>query len=152
VVPSHRARFGVGEHSIPRATADRLVARHQRSLNPDANRLNEATSEPAEEGVQKVFSSLWPRLRRVLVNPGSIYQFVLALASACKDSCFEVRDNGILKSQDFGIGPQAEKVSHTGEVKLSPKSKRPSKGGPLCCKMIAMHLKELGNWGGSPVR
>ena len=84
------------EHGIPRATADRLVARHQRSLDPNANRLSEATSEPTAEQVQKAFNSVWPRLRRVLVTPSSIYQFVLALVSACKDPCLELRDEGIL--------------------------------------------------------
>jgi hypothetical protein len=84
------------EHGIPRATADRLVARHQRSLDPNANRISEATSEPTAEQVQKVFNSVWPRLRRVLVTPSSIYQFVLALASACKDPCLELREEGIL--------------------------------------------------------
>jgi hypothetical protein len=86
----------LNEHGIPRATADRLVARHQRSLDPGANRLNEATSEPTAEQVQKVFKSVWPRLRRVLVTPRSIYQFVLALASACNNSCFEVGKDGTL--------------------------------------------------------
>jgi hypothetical protein len=84
------------ERGIPRATADRLVVRHQRSLDPDANRLSEATSEPTAEQVHKVFNSVWPRLRRVLVTPSSIYQFVLALASACKDPCLELREEGIL--------------------------------------------------------
>ena len=84
------------EHDIPRATADRLVTRHQRSLDPNANRLSEATSESTAEQVQNVFNSVWPRLRRVLVTSSSIYQFVLALASACKDPCLELRDEGIL--------------------------------------------------------
>jgi len=51
---------------------------------------------PTAERVQKVFNSVWPRLRRVLVTPSSIYQFVLALASACKDPCLELREEGIL--------------------------------------------------------
>lgn len=57
------------ERKIPRATADRLVTRHQQSLDPDANRLSESIPEPTEEEVQKVFSSVWPRLRRVLTTP-----------------------------------------------------------------------------------
>jgi hypothetical protein len=84
------------EHGIPRATADRLVARHQQSLDPSANRLNEATSKPTAEQVEKLFNSLRPRLRRVLVTPGSVYQFVLVLASTCNDPCFELREEGIL--------------------------------------------------------
>ena len=84
------------ERKIPRATADRLVARHQRSLDPDGNRLTEATSEPTEEEVQKLFNAVWPRLRRVLTTPSSVYRFVSALASASEDPCFEVREDGIL--------------------------------------------------------
>jgi hypothetical protein len=101
----------------------RLVARHQRSLDPDANRLNEATSEPTEEGVQKVFTSLWPRRRRLLVNPGSIYQFVLALASACKDSCFEVRDHGILV-----LKPKAASTNSPHLVDVGPEAESSAKG------------------------
>jgi hypothetical protein len=84
------------EHGIPRATADRLVTRHRRSPDPNANRLSEATSEPTAEQVQKVFNSVWLMLRCVLVTPSSIYQFALELASACKDPCLELREEGIL--------------------------------------------------------
>jgi hypothetical protein len=48
------------ERRIPRASADRLVARHLQSLNPDANRLSEAASEPTDEEVQKLFNSMRP--------------------------------------------------------------------------------------------
>jgi hypothetical protein len=47
------------EHNIPRATADRLVVRHQRDLNPDANCVTGAESEPPEEEVRKLFASVW---------------------------------------------------------------------------------------------
>ena len=40
------------ERRIPRATADRLVIRYQQSLNPDANRPNEANSATTEEEIQ----------------------------------------------------------------------------------------------------
>jgi hypothetical protein len=50
------------ERQIPRATADRLVARHLRSLDPDANRLSEPVSEPTEEEVQRLFIAVWPKL------------------------------------------------------------------------------------------
>jgi len=64
------------EHQIPRATADRLVARHLRTLNPDANLLNEPISEPTEEDVQKLFASVWPKLRRVLRSRESLILFM----------------------------------------------------------------------------
>jgi hypothetical protein len=64
------------EKGIPRATADRLVKGHERSLNPDANRPNEATSEPTEEEVMRCFNSLWPKLRRTLRTRQSLLLFV----------------------------------------------------------------------------
>jgi hypothetical protein len=105
------------EHRIPRATADRLVTRYQHSLDPDANRLTEATSEPTEEEVQKLFNAVWPRLRRVLTTPGSVYRFVSALASACADACFEVRDDGILV-----LKPAAENTDSRPRDDADPKA------------------------------
>jgi ribosomal protein L17 len=105
------------EHSIPRATADRLVVRHQRSLDPDANRLNEAISEPTAEQVEKLFNSVWPRLRRVLVTPGSIYQFVLAVASASNNPCFEVREEGILARK-----PGTESANSSPRIDAAPET------------------------------
>lgn len=84
------------ERKIPRATADRLVARHQQTLNPDANRLSGSIPEPTAEQVQKLFNAVWPKLRRTLTTPGSVYQFVSALASACASACFEAKEDGIL--------------------------------------------------------
>jgi len=112
------------EHGIPRATADRLVARHQRSLDRNANRLSEATSEPTAEQVQKVFNSVWPRLRCVLVTPSSIYQFVLALASACNDPCFEVGKDGILVlrpiAEAMNSPQQMNSAAETDDAELVP--------------------------------
>jgi hypothetical protein len=83
------------ERQIPRATADRLVMRHQRSLHPDANRLNEAF-EPSEQEVMRLFNSILPKLRRTLRTPQSLYRFVDLLASACAGSCFQIREDAIL--------------------------------------------------------
>jgi hypothetical protein len=69
------------ERQIPRATADRLVARHLRSLNPDPNRISEAVSEPTEEEIQELFTSLWPKLRRTLRSRDSLALFVELLTS-----------------------------------------------------------------------
>jgi hypothetical protein len=66
---------------IPRATADRLVARHLRSVNPDVNCVIEDVSEPADEEVQKLFTSVWPKLRRTLRSQQSITLFVRLLTS-----------------------------------------------------------------------
>ncbi len=80
------------EHQIPRATADRLVARHLRTLNPDANLLNEPISEPTEEDVQKLFASVWPKLRRTLRSRQSILLFVDLLTSQCEDAELTVHE------------------------------------------------------------
>jgi hypothetical protein len=69
------------EHNIPRASADRLAARHQRSLIPEANRLSEPVSEPTNEEVQKLFVALWPRLQRTLRSQRSLDLFVRLVVS-----------------------------------------------------------------------
>ena len=60
------------ERQIPRATADRLVARHLRSLDPNANCVTEDVSEPTEEEVQRLFTSVWPKLHRTLRSRQSV--------------------------------------------------------------------------------
>jgi|SRR5579884_2201473 len=70
------------ERQISRATADRLVTKHERSLNPDGNRLNEQITEPTEEEIQRLFDKLAPKLRKVLRTPASVCRFIDLLASA----------------------------------------------------------------------
>jgi hypothetical protein len=72
------------ERGIPRATADRLVERHLRSLNLDENCVTEEVSEPTDEDVQKLFTSLWPKLRRTLRSRQSLDLFVALLTSHCQ--------------------------------------------------------------------
>jgi hypothetical protein len=74
------------ERGIPRATADRLVARHQRALNPDENCLTEADREPTDEEVQRLFIAVWPKLRRTLRSQQSVLLFVDLLTSHCQHS------------------------------------------------------------------
>ena len=66
---------------IPRATADRLVSRHLRSLNPEANCISEEFSEATEEEIQRLFTSVWPRLRRTLRSEKSLHLVIDLLAS-----------------------------------------------------------------------
>ncbi|MGA7633414.1 MAG: hypothetical protein WCB11_21835 [Terriglobales bacterium] len=82
------------ERGIPRATADRLVARHERFLSPESNLLSEANSEPTEEEVETLFKSILPRLQRILKTPRSIYRFVSLLTS--RYECGEATDRGIM--------------------------------------------------------
>lgn len=72
------------EHNIPRATADRLVGRHLRSLVPNANCVTEPVSEPTEEEVQRLFIAVWPKLRRTLRSQQSVLLFVDLLTSHFK--------------------------------------------------------------------
>lgn len=82
-------------HNIPRATGDRLVARHLRSLNPDTNRLTGAVSEPTEQEMMRCFNSILPRLNPFLKAPGGLFSFV-ALITAHYRGCSETTDRGIL--------------------------------------------------------
>jgi len=80
------------ERGIPRASADRLVARYQRSLDPNANRLTEADSEPTEEEVQRLFIAVWPKLRRTLRSQQSVLLFVDLLKSHCEHAELTVHE------------------------------------------------------------
>jgi hypothetical protein len=80
------------ERGIPRATADRLVARHLRSLDPDANRLSEPVSEPTDEDVQKLFIAVWPKLRRTLRSRQSVNLFVRLLTAHCEHAELTVHE------------------------------------------------------------
>jgi hypothetical protein len=71
---------------IPRATADRLVARHLRSLDPNANCATAELSEPTDEDVQKLFIAVWPKLRRTLRSQQSVVLFVDLLTAHCQPS------------------------------------------------------------------
>jgi hypothetical protein len=74
------------ERQIPRATADRLVARHLRSLNPDVNCITESNREPTDDEVQKLFFAVWPKLRRTLTTQQSVHLFINLLTSYCPQS------------------------------------------------------------------
>lgn len=59
-------------HALPRATADRLVARHEASLYPAENRLTEPFLEPTEEEIRGLVRRLIPKLHRYLVDGGAV--------------------------------------------------------------------------------
>ena len=61
---------------IPRATADRLVQKHEQLLNPDNNCLTDAISEPTEEDIQKLVASVMPKLRKTLRTEASVSRFI----------------------------------------------------------------------------
>ena len=82
------------EHRIPRATADRLVTKHERSLNPNGNRLTESITEPTESEIQNLFDKIAPKLRRVSPTPASAYRFVELLLSSLALEC-RVSEEGL---------------------------------------------------------
>ena len=84
------------EHKIPRATADRLVQKYERSLNPNTNRFTESISEPTEQEIQKLFAKVLRKLYRVLRTPQSQFRFVELLTSVCDKIDRRVTEEGIL--------------------------------------------------------
>jgi len=70
------------ERRIPRATADRLVSKHERSLHPDGNCLIEAITEPTDEEIKALLEKTVPKLGKVLHTPASAYRFLELLASS----------------------------------------------------------------------
>jgi hypothetical protein len=84
------------ERAIPRATADRLVQKHERSLSPHTNCLTESISEPTEDEIEKLFAKVFPKLRRVLRTSQSVYRFVDLLTLSCDGTGRRVTEEGIL--------------------------------------------------------
>ena len=84
------------ERAIPRATADRLALKYDRSLHPHANCLTESISEPIEDEIEKLFAKVFPKLRRVLRTQHSLYRFVDLLTLSCDGTGRRVTEEGIL--------------------------------------------------------
>jgi len=91
------------EHKIARSTADRLVAKHERSVHPDENRLIEAISEPTEQEIKSLFDKIAPKLRRVLRTPPSVYRFAELLACSFMLECWATEEGlfELLTSSSF---------------------------------------------------
>lgn len=70
------------EKRIPRATADRLVLRHERSLDPDSNCLNEQITQPSDEEIKTLLNKVLPKLQKGLPTSASAFRFVELLASS----------------------------------------------------------------------
>ena len=70
------------QNHLSRATADRLVAKYEQSLNRDSNCLTAQFTEPTDEEIQSLFDKIAPKLRRVLRTPQSTYRFAELLVSS----------------------------------------------------------------------
>jgi hypothetical protein len=72
---------------IPRASADRYVESHKRSLEgKTGKRLSEAISIPTEEKIKTMVVKLTPRLLRALPTPETITQFLREMTTALQPS------------------------------------------------------------------
>jgi len=78
---------------IAKATADRLVRRHQESGGQQPNMVNEEVSTAT--GGERLFNSLLPRLKNNLTTSQSAYEFVLQLVGSFGLAC-DIQADGIL--------------------------------------------------------
>jgi hypothetical protein len=108
------------ERASPRATADRLVQKYERSLHPHANCLIESIAEPTEEEIQKLFAKVLPKLRRVLRTPTSLYRFIDLMTSAYDGIERRATEEGILivKPSQQTVAPE----SSAGETVAAPET------------------------------
>ena len=83
------------QHGIPRSTADRLVAGRERSLAPETNRFSDAIPKPTKQDIQRLLTSVWPRLAKTLTTPDSIFTF-LHFVILRADIPHEYSDEGIM--------------------------------------------------------
>jgi DNA-binding transcriptional MerR regulator len=107
------------EHKIPRATADRLVQKHERSLRPHTNRLSEAISEPTEQEIQRLLAKVLPKLCRVLRTPQSTYRFLDLVTSVFDGIDRRATEEGLLI-----VKPSQNAISDAfaGEVVAQPQT------------------------------
>jgi hypothetical protein len=67
-------------NALPRATANRLVDRHETSLKTETKGLSEAIPETTAEDVRRLVRTLLPRLRRILTSPEWVEWFCAEVA------------------------------------------------------------------------
>ena len=108
------------ERAIPRATADRLVHKYERSLNPNANCLTEQLAEPTEEEIQRAFVKVFPKLRRVLRTPASAYRFVDLLSGSFEGLERRVTEEGFVVLRPAQHTAAVESVPAESQVEAAP--------------------------------
>jgi hypothetical protein len=106
------------EHNIPRSTGDRLVSRHLRSLDPNANCTIEPIFEPPNDDVQKLFAAVWPKLKRTLRSRQSADLFVRLITARCE--CGEMRDreSPVVTQPTVAFGPESSDGDSVPEPEL----------------------------------
>src|ERR1019366_9650078 len=83
------------QQGIPRTTADRLVAGYKRSLALEANCASGTFPVPTKQDIQRLLTSVWPRLAKTLTTPELVYDFVLCILTHANIP-HECREEGIL--------------------------------------------------------
>lgn len=103
------------ERRIPRATADRLVLKYERSLHPDSNCINESISEPTDDEIRSLLDKIAPKLRKVLRTPASAYRFINLVAFS-----FEGLDRRVTEEGFLIVNPSQETAAVEPEPAKSP--------------------------------
>jgi hypothetical protein len=97
---------------IPRASADRYAKSHELALNPPAEiASSDANQDSPDETARKVLQSVWPKLRKLLTDQETAYQFVCALVERCDTLCAEITDSGIAVRKPNILNSQSSSVS-----------------------------------------
>ena len=85
------------ENRIPRATADRYVLQHEKTLAPsEKKRPTEAFSAPTGEDLHRLFQKLVPQLLRVLTTQDAAFNFVIELYHSVPGLDGDVTDDGVI--------------------------------------------------------
>jgi hypothetical protein len=80
---------------IAKATADRLVRKHEESIDPQPNIITEEVSEPTPADAQRLFESVLPRLRQRITTPRLAFEFLLWFVGSSR-LAHEWQEKGLL--------------------------------------------------------
>jgi hypothetical protein len=89
-IPGCCGRFSqyLREHRIPRSSANRLIALHERRLNPES-RTAETISIPSDGQIRKLAQAVLPRVQRVIPSVEYFDRFVVQLRTAFVEAAAE---------------------------------------------------------------
>lgn len=97
----------LGNHTISRTTADRLVSAHEKSIGqPESNCTTGAIEEPTDVVVHRYLHGLWPKLSLVLTSREHVEVFIAALTNMAEKS-FGADDEASSSSASNGAATSA---------------------------------------------
>jgi len=70
----------VAAHSIPRATAQELIARYKKTLEPEKNCLTQPIPKTAKPTAEDLATTVWPSLKKDLTTGEAVVQFIACIA------------------------------------------------------------------------